>query len=327
MEEKLGKKNETIEITNLKFPNLRKKKIKLKSVDFTEISNHLLKGRLYKAINSNIIMSKELVEEIKEHNSLQVYKCPKKQTKKFPDIMTNKSPELIKKIKSPDKFEDDYFEPMEIISKKFSKSEIKTIQNHPRFFQTHENSILKEIKEFSPKKLAEMINLEDKEKEEEEEKKFFKKKYNNLKKKRNINLPGFQSMKLNDNKYISIDDNLKENSINNKFITTFLTNKLHKKRKVILNQNDNLNIKTLNYLDKLSKTEKKMNMTETNFNKKMKIFEEKRNDLKTIYFKKFHRIRRFILSPEKHNDTSNNDKKFVSNIIGQLVKNYSIKNK
>ncbi len=324
MEEKLGKKNETIEITNLKFP---KKKIKLKSVDFTEISNHLLKGRLYKTINSNIIMSKELVEEIKEHNSLQVYKCPKKQTKKFPDIMTNKSPELIKKIKSPDKFEDDYFEPMEIISKKFSKSEIKTIQNHPRFFQTHENSILKEIKEFSPKKLAEMINLEDKEKEEEEEKKLFKKKYNNLKKKRNINLPGFQSMKLNDNKYISIDDNLKENSINNKFITTFLTNKLHKKRKVILNQNDNLNIKTLNYLDKLSKTEKKMNMTETNFNKKMKIFEEKRNDLRTIYFKKFHRIRRFILSPEKHNDTSNNDKKFVSNIIGQLVKNYSIKNK
>ena len=74
------------------------------------------------------------------------------------------------------------------------------------------------------------------------------------------------------------------------------------------------------------KTERVLNMTETNFNDKMKIFEEKRNDLRTIYLKQFHQIRRYKV---KSQDYSNKnvipyEKKYISDIIGQLINNYSL---
>ena len=273
-------------------------------------------------------MNKETVEELKTQNSEKIYKPIKKQTKKYPDIMTNKNPDLIQQIKSPNKFEDDYFEPEEIILKKFSKSEIKTIQNHPKFFQTHENSILKEIREFSPKNLVEMINYEEKEKEEE--KKLFNKKQNKIRKRNIFLLPGnnFSTIKTNSTKVNTTEDSLKESffSNNNKNKNSFLNNKIHKKKLKIL-LNPNLNNKTLNYLDKLSKTERVLNMTESNFNEKMKIFEEKRNDLRIIYLEQFHQNRRFNVKSQDYSNKKDilYEKKYISNIIGQLINNYSLK--
>ena len=316
-------KNKEIKSPKFKTP---KKKIQLQTFNSLGLANHLLKGRLYKIINSNLIMKKETVEELKTQNSEEIYKPKKKQTKKYPDILTNKNPELIQKTKSPNKFEDDYFEPEEIILKRFSKSEIKIIQNHPKFFQTHENSVLKEIREFSPKSLAEMINYEEKEKEEE--KKLFNNKQNRIRKKNLFLLSGnnLSSLKTNSTKVNTTEDSSKESyfSSNNKNKHTFLTNKIHKKKiKSLLNPNLNKNLK---YLDKLSKTERVLNMTESNFNDKMKIFEEKRNDLRTIYLKQFHQIRRYKV---KSQDYSNKnvipyEKKYISDIIGQLINNYSL---
>ena len=325
IEKKPKYKKKEIKLPKSKTP---KKKIKLHTFDSLLLSNHLLKGRLYKIINSNLIMNKETVEELKTQNSEKIYKPIKKQTKKYPDIMTNKNPDLIQQIKSPNKFEDDYFEPEEIILKKFSKSEIKTIQNHPKFFQTHENSILKEIREFSPKNLVEMINYEEKEKEEE--KKLFNKKQNKIRKRNIFLLPGnnFSTIKTNSTKVNTTEDSLKESffSNNNKNKNSFLNNKIHKKKLKIL-LNPNLNNKTLNYLDKLSKTERVLNMTESNFNEKMKIFEEKRNDLRIIYLEQFHQNRRFNVKSQDYSNKKDilYEKKYISNIIGQLINNYSLK--
>ena len=325
IEKKPKYKKKEIKLPKSKTP---KKKIKLQTFDSLLLSNHLLKGRLYKIINSNLIMNKETVEELKTQNSEKIYKPIKKQTKKYPDIMTNKNPDLIQQIKSPNKFEDDYFEPEEIILKKFSKSEIKTIQNHPKFFQTHENSILKEIREFSPKNLVEMINYEEKEKEEE--KKLFNKKQNKIRKRNIFLLPGnnFSTIKTNSTKVNTTEDSLKESffSNNNKNKNSFLNNKIHKKKLKIL-LNPNLNNKTLNYLDKLSKTERVLNMTESNFNEKMKIFEEKRNDLRIIYLEQFHQNRRFNVKSQDYSNKKDilYEKKYISNIIGKLINNYSLK--
>ena len=318
-------KNKEIKSPKFKTP---KKKIQLQTFNSLGLANHLLKGRLYKIINSNLIMNKETVEELKTQNSEKIYKPIKKQTKKYPDIMTNKNPDLIQQIKSPNKFEDDYFEPEEIILKRFSKSEIKIIQNHPKFFQTHENSILKEIREFSPKNLVEMINYEEKEKEEE--KKLFNKKQNKIRKRNIFLLPGnnFSTIKTNSTKVNTTEDSLKESffSNNNKNKNSFLNNKIHKKKLKIL-LNPNLNNKTLNYLDKLSKTERVLNMTESNFNEKMKIFEEKRNDLRIIYLEQFHQNRRFNVKSQDYSNKKDilYEKKYISNIIGQLINNYSLK--
>ncbi len=315
-------------IKSPKFKTPPKKKIKLQTINSLGVANHLLKGRLYKIINSNLIMTKETVEELKSQNSEKIYKPIKKKIKKYPDIMTNKNPDLIKQTKSPNKFEDDYFEPEEIILKRFSKSEIKIIQNHPKFFQTHENNVLKEIREFSPKSLAEMINYEEQEKEEE--KKLFNNKQNRMRKKNIFLLSAnnLSNIKTNSTKVNTTEDSSKESyfSNNNKTKHTLLTNKIHKKKiKSLLNRN--LNNKNLNYLDKLSKTERALNMTESNFNDKMKFFEEKRNDLRTIYIKKFHQIRRHNVKSQDYSNKNNipYEKKYISDIIGQLIKNYSLK--
>ena len=68
-------------------------------------------------------------------------------------------------------------------------------------------------------------------------------------------------------------------------------------------------------------------MTESNFNEKMKIFEEKRNDLRIIYLEQFHQNRRFNVKSQGYSNKKDilYEKKYISNIIGQLINNYSLK--
>lgn len=149
-------------------------------------SNILLKGKLFKAINTHLIFTNKQILSIKNNNiNTNSEKQKRKFTSKFPNIFTNDNPNLIKREINNPRFEDFYVTPDELITQNFSKREISNIIANPAYFKINKTPI-------KSSKILGHLDLKDTiEKEERENKKRFEEKLFKKRKNHKLNLKDF----------------------------------------------------------------------------------------------------------------------------------------
>ena len=130
----------------------------------SQLAKVILKGKLFGLINKTNIMTDEQFNDIKIKLSLSHLEKYKENKKKLNEkfYYAQKSPNILTYYKSSGKFEDDYINMRDLLDKKFTTKEQKTILSFPQFFQLNSNVFLKELVEEKHKNLYEIIGSEEK---------------------------------------------------------------------------------------------------------------------------------------------------------------------
>ena len=250
------------------------------------IEKEILKGKLFKAINSSIIMSKDKVDLLNRNYSYDknvIY------------------PRIYKR------YEDYYITPHEIIEKNFNEKEIKVILSNPNYFKLNQ---FKDKKLLVQTHLKDIINNEEKERSKGRRRQLGK---SRSEKKRNLFL---KTINISTHKETPISIQLSSN--NSTHQNTFLTSKLKKNRKVI----KMTSIKKLPLTERICLSERREQKTISKFAIYAKNKETIENDNKVLYNKLS--IRNEIRKKLRDNKEKNNakEKVFVQSILNTLISNY-----
>ena len=250
------------------------------------IEKEILKGKLFKAINSSIIMSKDKVDLLNRNYSYDknvIY------------------PRIYKR------YEDYYITPHEIIEKNFNEKEIKVILSNPNYFK---------LNQFKDKKLLVQTHLKDITNNEEKERLKGRRRQlvkSRSEKKRNLFL---KTINISTHKETPISIQLSSN--NSTHQNTFLTSKLKKNRKVI----KMTSIKKLPLTERICLSERREQKTISKFAIYAKNKETIENDNKVLYNKLSIRneIRKKLRDKKEKNNAK--EKVFVQSILNTLISNY-----
>ena len=250
------------------------------------IEKEILKGKLFKAINSSIIMSKDKVDLLNRNYSYDknvIY------------------PRIYKR------YEDYYITPHEIIEKNFNEKEIKVILSNPNYFKLNQ---FKDNKLLVQTHLKDIINNEEKERAKGRRRQLVK---SRSEKKRNLFL---KTINISTHKETPISIQLSSN--NSTHQNTFLTSKLKKNRKVI----KMTSIKKLPLTERICVSERREQKTISKFAIYAKNKETIENDNKVLYNKLSIRneIRKKLRDKKEKNNAK--EKVFVQSILNTLISNY-----
>ena len=254
------------------------------------IEKEILKGKLFKAINSSIIMSKDKVDLLNRNYSYDknvIY------------------PRIYKR------YEDYYITPHEIIEKNFNEKEIKVILSNPNYFKLNQ---FKDKKLLVQTHLKDIINNEEKERAKGRRRQLVK---SRSEKKRNlflktINISTHKETPLTNSNTIQLSSN------NSTHQNTFLTSRLKKNRKVI----KMTSIKKLPLTERICLSERREQKTISKFAIYAKNKETIENDNKVLYNKLSIRneIRKKLRDKKEKNNAK--EKVFVQSILNTLISNY-----
>lgn len=252
------------------------------------IEKEILKGKLFKAINSSIIMSKDKVDLLNRNYSYDknvIY------------------PRIYKR------YEDYYITPHEIIEKNFNEKEIKVILSNPNYFKLNQGKF-KDKKLLVQTHLKDIINNEEKERSKGRRRQLVK---SRSEKKRNLFL---KTISISTHKETPISIQLSSN--NSTHQNTFLTSKLKKNRKVI----KMTSIKKLPLTERICLSERREQKTISKFAIYAKNKETIENDNKVLYNKLSIRneIRKKLRDKKEKNNAK--EKVFVQSILNTLISNY-----
>lgn len=252
------------------------------------IEKEILKGKLFKAINSSIIMSKDKVDLLNRNYSYDknvIY------------------PRIYKR------YEDYYITPHEIIEKNFNEKEIKVILSNPNYFKLNQGKF-KDKKLLVQTHLKDIINNEEKERSKGRRRQLVK---SRSEKKRNLFL---KTINISTHKETPISIQLSSN--NSTHQNTFLTSKLKKNRKVI----KMTSIKKLPLTERICLSERREQKTISKFAIYAKNKETIENDNKVLYNKLSIRneIRKKLRDKKEKNNAK--EKVFVQSILNTLISNY-----
>ena len=252
------------------------------------IEKEILKGKLFKAINSSIIMSKDKVDLLNRNYSYDknvIY------------------PRIYKR------YEDYYITPHEIIEKNFNEKEIKVILSNPNYFKLNQGKF-KDKKLLVQTHLKDIINNEEKERSNLRRRQLVK---SRSEKKRNLFL---KTINISTHKETPISIQLSSN--NSTHQNTFLTSKLKKNRKVI----KMTSIKKLPLTERICLSERREQKTISKFAIYAKNKETIENDNKVLYNKLSIRneIRKKLRDKKEKNNAK--EKVFVQSILNTLISNY-----
>ena len=252
------------------------------------IEKEILKGKLFKAINSSIIMSKDKVDLLNRNYSYDknvIY------------------PRIYKR------YEDYYITPHEIIEKNFNEKEIKVILSNPNYFKLNQGKF-KDKKLLVQTHLKDIINNEEKERLKGRRRQLVK---SRSEKKRNLFL---KTINISTHKETPISIQLSSN--NSTHQNTFLTSKLKKNRKVI----KMTSIKKLPLTERICLSERREQKTISKFAIYAKNKETIENDNKVLYNKLSIRneIRKKLRDKKEKNNAK--EKVFVQSILNTLISNY-----
>ena len=250
------------------------------------IEKEILKGKLFKAINSSIIMSKDKVDLLNRNYSYDknvIY------------------PRIYKR------YEDYYITPHEIIEKNFNEKEIKVILSNPNYFKLNQ---FKDKKLLVQTHLKDIINNEEKKRSKGRRRQLVK---SRSEKKRNLFL---KTINISTHKETPISIQLSSN--NSTHQNTFLTSKLKKNRKVI----KMTSIKKLPLTERICLSERREQKTISKFAIYAKNKETIENDNKVLYNKLSIRneIRKKLRDKKEKNNAK--EKVFVQSILNTLISNY-----
>ena len=250
------------------------------------IEKEILKGKLFKAINSSIIMSKDKVDLLNRNYSYDknvIY------------------PRIYKR------YEDYYITPHEIIEKNFNEKEIKVILSNPNYFKLNQ---FKDKKLLVQTHLKDIINNEEKERLKGRRRQLVK---SRSEKKRNLFL---KTINISTHKETPISIQLSSN--NSTHQNTFLTSKLKKNRKVI----KMTSIKKLPLTERICLSERREQKTISKFAIYAKNKETIENDNKVLYNKLSIRneIRKKLRDKKEKNNAK--EKVFVQSILNTLISHY-----
>ena len=250
------------------------------------IEKEILKGKLFKAINSSIIMSKDKVDLLNRNYSYDknvIY------------------PRIYKR------YEDYYITPHEIIEKNFNEKEIKVILSNPNYFKLNQ---FKDKKLLVQTHLKDIINNEEKERSKGRRRQLVK---SRSEKKRNLFL---KTISISTHKETPVSIQLSSN--NSTHQNTFLTSKLKKNRKVI----KMTSIKKLPLTERICLSERREQKTISKFAIYAKNKETIENDNKVLYNKLSIRneIRKKLRDKKEKNNAK--EKVFVQSILNTLISNY-----
>lgn len=256
------------------------------------IEKEILKGKLFKAINSSIIMSKDKVELLNRNYSYDKNVI-------FPRIYK--------------RYEDYYITPHEIIEKNFNEKEIKVILSNPSYFKLNQGQF-KDKKLLVQTHLKDIINNEEKEKSKGRRRQLIK---SRSEKKRNlflktINISTHKETPLINSNTIQLSSN------NSTHQNTFLTSRLKKNRKVI----KIASIKKLPLTERICLSERQEKKTISKFEVYAKNKETIENDNKVLYNKLSIRneIRKKLRDKKEKKNAK--EKVFVQSILNTLISNY-----
>lgn len=256
------------------------------------IEKEILKGKLFKAINSSIIMSKDKVDLLNRNYSYDKNVI-------FPRIYK--------------RYEDYYITPHEIIEKNFNEKEIKVILSNPSYFRLNQGQF-KDKKLLVQTHLKDIINNEEKEKSKGRRRQLIK---SRSEKKRNlflktINISTHKETPLINNNTIQLSSN------NSTHQNTFLTSRLKKNRKVI----KIASIKKLPLTERICLSERQEKKTISKFEVYAKNKETIENDNKVLYNKLSIRneIRKKLRDKKEKKNAK--EKVFVQSILNTLISNY-----
>ena len=252
------------------------------------IEKEILKGKLFKAINSSIIMSKDKVDLLNRNYSYDknvIY------------------PRIYKR------YEDYYITPHEIIEKNFNEKEIKVILSNPNYFKLNQGKF-KDKKLLVQTHLKDIINNEEKERSKGRRRQLVK---SISEKKRNLFLKT-----INISTHIETPISIQLSSNNSTHQNTFLTSKLKKNRKVI----KMTSIKKLPLTERICLSERREQKTISKFAIYAKNKETIENDNKVLYNKLTIRneIRKKLRDKKEKNNAK--EKVFVQSILNTLISNY-----
>ena len=252
------------------------------------IEKEILKGKLFKAINSSIIMSKDKVDLLNRNYSYDknvIY------------------PRIYKR------YEDYYITPHEIIEKNFNEKEIKVILSNPNYFKLNQGKF-KDKKLLVQTHLKDIINNEEKERSKGRRRQLVN---SRSEKKRNLFL---KTINISTHKETPISIQLSSN--NSTHQNTFLTSKLKKNRKVI----KMTSIKKLPLTERICLSERREQKTISKFAIYAKNKETIENDNKVLYNKLSIRneIRKKLRDKKEKNNAK--EKVFVQSILNTLISNY-----
>ena len=250
------------------------------------IEKEILKGKLFKAINSSIIMSKDKVDLLNRN-------CSYDKNVIYPRIYK--------------RYEDYYITPHEIIEKNFNEKEIKVILSNPNYFKLNQ---FKDKKLLVQTHLKDIINNEEKERLKGRRRQLVK---SRSEKKRNLFL---KTINISTHKETPISIQLSSN--NSTHQNTFLTSKLKKNRKVI----KMTSIKKLPLTERICLSERREQKTISKFAIYAKNKETIENDNKVLYNKLSIRneIRKKLRDKKEKNNAK--EKVFVQSILNTLISNY-----
>lgn len=256
------------------------------------IEKEILKGKLFKAINSSIIMSKDKVDLLNRNYSYDKNVI-------FPRIYK--------------RYEDYYITPHEIIEKNFNEKEIKVILSNPSYFRLNQGQF-KDKKLLVQTHLKDIINNEEKEKSKGRRRQLIK---SRSEKKRNlflktINISTHKETPLINSNTIQLSSN------NSTHQNTFLTSRLKKNRKVI----KIASIKKLPLTERICLSERQEKKTISKFEVYAKNKETIENDNKVLYNKLSIRneIRKKLRDKKEKKNAK--EKVFVQSILNTLISNY-----
>lgn len=257
------------------------------------IEKEILKGKLFKAINSSIIMSKEKVELLNRNFSYDKNVI-------FPRIYK--------------RYEDYYITPHEIIEKNFNEKEIKVILSNPNYFKLNQGKF-KDKKLLVQTHLKDIINNEEKEKSKRKRRQLVK---SRSEKKKNMFLKTINISSNKETPIINSNNTIQLSSINTTHNNTFLTSKLKKNRKVI----KIASIKKLPFTERICLSERREQKTISKIEIYAKNKETIENDNKVLYNKLSIRneIRKKLR--EKKEKKNAKEKVFVQSILNTLISNY-----
>ena len=130
----------------------------------SQLSKVILKGKLFGLINKSNIMTEEQFNDIKIKLGLSQLEKYKENKRKINESFyyAQKNPNLLTFFKSSNKFEDDYINMRDLLSRQFTPNEQKIILSFPQFFQLNSNEFLKELVDEKHKNLYEILGNEEK---------------------------------------------------------------------------------------------------------------------------------------------------------------------
>ena len=308
----------------------------------SQLAKVILKGKLFGLINKTNIMTDEQFNDIKIKLSLSHLEKYKENKKKLNEkfYYAQNSPNILTYYRSSGKFEDDYINMRDLLNKKFTTKEQKTILSFPQFFQLNSNVFLKELVEEKHKNLYEIIGNEEK---KEVQKRSLKRKIrvSNISPKREIfenNRNDSDSKIINDINYKNKTKSrnfhsnnilFKNNNTSNKIKSTNHTNNTILKT---VNENDKYNFPLIkdkrNYFhyDMGKKYKIISKMLENKINKKFENMKKRKeliienNKMKMDMIKE--KNSREQMKKERERLKIYHEKKYIEYIVAKLKNNY-----